>query len=98
MKEEIKNIVDEARQELSAYKCGCVDLFHVEFKEINWSAFSEKYFERTSSWIQKKFAGCVSPNREKPFTPEEYEKLSASLRNMAERLNYYADLIDKAEN
>lgn len=97
MKEEITAIVKEARQELSAYKSGCVDMFYTEFTEMNWSEFSKKRFGKSSSWLMKKFKGCIMPKKEKPFTPEEYDKLVSVLREMSDELSTYADMIEKAK-
>ncbi len=97
-REKIDEHLKDAYETLSKNKRGCVTLFKLEFDGvINWSGFA-KEFNRTNAWLAQKFKGCSLPVKDKPFTEEEYSKLTQSLREMAEKLNQYADMIDKAEN
>ena len=97
MKKNHQDMIEEAKKELAKYKPGCVEIFRSEFTELNWSEFSKKRFGKSSSWLMKKFKGGVTPKKEKPFTPEEYDKLVQILRDMSVELSTYADMIEKAD-
>lgn len=64
---------------------------------INPGKFSEVYLERVPSWFEHRLAG-QDTNREKTrFTAEEYDMIATSFRDLANRLNAYADELDAAE-
>lgn len=64
---------------------------------INVSKLSREYFHKSQSWFAQKVAGYSVCNKERSFTAEEYTQLTAALRDIAKRLNEYADAIDAAE-
>lgn len=64
---------------------------------INVSKLAKDYFGRSHSWFVQKVNGISVNGKRRGFTAEEYVKVSASLRDIARRLNEYADAIDAAE-
>ncbi|MDE6831471.1 MAG: DUF5053 domain-containing protein [Muribaculaceae bacterium] len=74
----------------------------VVFKElgglINVSRLARDYFHKSQSWFAQKINGYSVCNKERSFTAEEYARLSEALRDIANRLNGYADEIDAAED
>lgn len=86
------------RSELVSEKMGAV---WVAFNEldgiINKSQLAKQYFGRTHAWLSQKINGCEVCNQKRSFTEQEYSKLSEALRDIARRLNHYADEIDAAE-
>ena len=74
----------------------------VVFKElgglINVSRLARDYFHKSQSWFAQKINGYSVCNKERSFTAEEYARLSEALRDIANRLNRYADEIDAAED
>lgn len=64
---------------------------------INVSRLAREYFSKSQSWMAQRINGYTINHKECSFTPEEYRKLSASFRDIATRLNRYADEIDAAE-
>lgn len=63
---------------------------------INSAKFSEIYFERTPAWFKQKLNGNIVNGKKARFNAEEYDKVAASLRDLAKRLSDYADAIDAA--
>lgn len=63
---------------------------------INISKFSKKYFNRSHAWFAQKYNGYDVNHKKKAFTPEELDKIAASLRDLGKRLTEYADAIDAA--
>ena len=70
--------------------------FHELGGLINVSRLAREYFHKSQSWLVQKINGYNVCNRERTFTPEEYRQLSDALRDIARRLDTYADAIDKA--
>ncbi|MCM1368934.1 MAG: DUF5053 domain-containing protein [Candidatus Amulumruptor caecigallinarius] len=64
---------------------------------INVSKLAKEYFHKSQSWFAQKVSGMSVCNKERSFTSEEYARLSNALRDIANRLNEYADAIDAAE-
>ena len=64
---------------------------------INVSKLAREYFGKSQSWLAQKVSGLSVGNKERKFTPEEYVTLSAAFRDIAGRLNEYADAIDSAQ-
>ena len=65
---------------------------------INSDKFAEIYLERTKGWLERKLSGKATLNPgEYGFTPEEFKQVTAGLRDLAKRLNEYADAIDAAQ-
>ncbi len=73
-------------------------VFHELDGLLNVSKFAKRYFNKTQSWFAQKLSGMTVCNKKRAFTPDEYSAISASLRDIAKRLNDYADEIDKAKN
>jgi hypothetical protein len=64
---------------------------------INASKLAKDYFHKSQSWLAQKINGYSVGNKERSFTPDEYARLTSALRDVAKRLNDYADEIDAAE-
>ena len=64
---------------------------------INISKLARRYFRKSQSWLSQKLHGHSVCNKERSFTKEEYHQLAESFRDIASRLNEYADAIDAAE-
>lgn len=64
---------------------------------INTSKLALKYFDRSPSWFAQKLHGNEVCNKERSFKGEEYAQLSTAFRDIARRLNEYADALDSAE-
>jgi hypothetical protein len=63
---------------------------------INVSKLAKEYFHKSQSWFAQKINGYSVCNKERSFTSDEYAQLTKSLRDIAKRLNDYADEIDAA--
>ena len=64
---------------------------------INVSRLAKEYFGKSQSWLAQRINGYTVNYKECRFTTEEYGQLSGALREIAARLNKYADEIDAAE-
>lgn len=64
---------------------------------INVSKFAKEYFGKSQSWFAQRVNGYDVNHKRAEFTAEDYDKIAASLRNLAGRLTEYADAIDKAK-
>lgn len=64
---------------------------------LNVSKLAKEYFHKSQSWFSQKLNGYSVCKKERAFTADEYSQLTASLRDIANRLNEYADAIDAAE-
>ena len=64
---------------------------------INISKLAKLYFNRSHSWFTQKLYCKNVAKKERSFTEEECAKLTGALRDVAKRLNEYADAIDKAK-
>lgn len=71
--------------------------FHELGGIINVSKLAKVYFGKSHAWLAQKINGYTVCNKERGFTPTEYDQLSNALRDLAARLNDYADAIDAAE-
>jgi len=71
--------------------------FHELGGLINVSKVAKDYFHKSHSWFAQKMNGYSVCNKERAFTKEEYAMLTGALRDIAARLNEYADEIDAAE-
>lgn len=63
---------------------------------INITKFTRTYFGKSQSWFAQKLAGMNVCNKTRTFTETEYTTITNGLRDLAKRLNDYADAIDKA--
>lgn len=72
--------------------------FHELGGLINVSKLAREYFNKSQSWFAQKVSGMSVCNKERSFTPEEYTRLTGALRDIARRLNAYADEIDAADD
>lgn len=64
---------------------------------INVSKLAREYFHKSQSWFAQKLNGLDVGNKKREFTTEEYSQLTKALRDIAKRLNEYADAIDAAD-
>lgn len=64
---------------------------------INISKFANQYFGKSQSWFSQRINGYDVNHKKATFKPEDYDRIVESLRNLAARLNEYADAIEKAE-
>lgn len=64
---------------------------------INKSKIAKQYFGKSQSWLSQKINGTTVCDQERGFTEAEYSTMTAALRDIARRLNEYADAIDAAE-
>lgn len=64
---------------------------------LNVSKFARDYFGKSQSWFAQKLNGYTVSRKERSFTSEEYGRIADSLRDVARRLEAYADAIDSAE-
>ena len=72
-------------------------VFHELNGLLNVSRLAKEYFKKSQSWFLQKLYGYNVCNKERSFSKEEYSELSSALRDIANRLNKYADEIDNAE-
>lgn len=72
-------------------------IFHELDGLLNVSKFAKEYFHKSQSWFAQKINGYSVCNKERAFTKEEYDRLAESFRDVAKRLNRYADEIDAAK-
>lgn len=59
--------------------------------DISWATFAKRYFGKSSTWFYFKRNGVDGKNRPCRFTPEEKERLRASLLDLAERIRQTAE-------
>ena len=71
-------------------------VFHELDGLINVSRLAKEYFNKSQSWLAQKINGYSVDHKARTFTREEYVQLSSALRDIASRLNNYADEIDAA--
>lgn len=60
---------------------------------ISWREMARTYFGRSASWLYHKMDGIDGNGGRGGFTPQEAERLRASLRDLAARINRAADSI-----
>ncbi len=72
-------------------------IFHELGGLINMSKLAKEYFHKSQSWFAQKVSGMNVGNKSRSFTKDEAKQLTTSLREIAARLNKYADEIDAAE-
>lgn len=90
---------EQLRAEEIKYKRGAVTVVFDELESlINISQLSRQYFKRSPSYVSQRIHGCVIEDVTKSFNEEEYHLLAESFRDIAKRLNSFADEIDEAEN
>lgn len=71
--------------------------FHELGGLVNVSKLAKQYFGKSQSWLAQKINGYSVYGKSRAFTNEEYAALSQALRDIARRLDQYADEIDAAE-
>lgn len=71
--------------------------FHELGGLINVSKLAKSYFHKSQSWLAQKIDGHTVGNKKRTFTDDEYAQLSAAFRDIARRLDRYADEIDAAK-
>lgn len=86
------------RSQLITEKSSAVFVIFNELKGlINKTQLAQQYFNRTHSWLSQKLNGCTLHKVQYAFNENEYRKLAEAFRDIARRLNTYADEIDAAE-
>lgn len=65
---------------------------------LNLSKFAKQFFGKSQSWFAQKLYGLTVCNKQREFTAEEYHRISESFREIAKRLEMYADAIDSADD
>lgn len=92
---------DEIRAGIVSYKMGAVwnavNELDVE-GIVNFSKFCEKYLQRTGDWVDEKLEACMSIRKEQAFTLDEYAGITKGLRELASKLQEYAEEIDSAKD
>ena len=63
---------------------------------INITKLAREFFGKSHGWFSQKLNNTTVSGKRREFTPEEYARLTASFREIAARLNAYADAIDSA--
>lgn len=63
---------------------------------VNVSKFAKRYFSKTHAWFSQRLNGYSVNGKPQEFSTDEYTKIAGSFRDLAERLNKYADAIDRA--
>ena len=101
MKEKItyKQLCDTSfrRKEQMKVKTEAVWVAFLELRElISITGFTEKYFQRTHGWFSQRLNGNIVNNKVCEFSTDECNKIASSFRDLAKRLNEYADAIEKA--
>lgn len=64
---------------------------------LNISKFAKRYFNKSQSWFTQKLYGLNVCNKQRKFNAQEYKQLSNAFRDIAARLEQYADDIDAAD-
>lgn len=72
-------------------------IFHELDGLVNVSKLAKDYFHKSQSWFAQKVNGYSVCNKERSFTKAEYAKLSEAFRDIASRLDKYANELDAAE-
>lgn len=94
----MSKVKDDVQKGLSQTKYGATWLMFLEMKDIlNFSEIANRYFERSPQWISQRIHGHKVHDKRVSFTPDEYNKLAESLRDIASSLDRLADSIDSAE-
>lgn len=65
---------------------------------LNVSKFAKKYLGKSQSWFAQKLHGHNVCGKSRSFTADEYKTISASLREVAAKLEQYANEIDAAND
>ncbi len=60
------------------------------YEEVNWAYLAKNYFGKSRSWLYHKFNG-VNNGKDDDFSDIDREKLRASLKDIAVRVNEAAD-------
>lgn len=60
------------------------------YEEVNWAYLAKNYFGKSRSWLYHKFNG-MNNGRDDDFSDIDREKLRASLKDIAARVNEAAD-------
>lgn len=60
------------------------------YEEVNWAYLAKNYFGKSRSWLYHKFSGANN-GKDDDFSDVDREKLRASLKDIAVRVNEAAD-------
>lgn len=86
------------RAELMQEKQGAVWQIFFELNGlINVSKFARIFLKKSHAWFMQRVNGYDVNHKPAKFTPEDYGRISTSFRDLAKRLNEYADELDKAQ-
>ena len=61
--------------------------------EISWAKISQKYFEKSASWIYNKISEIDGNGGKGGFTQEEKEHFKGALYDLSERIRKTADTL-----
>ncbi|MGM9803059.1 MAG: DUF5053 domain-containing protein [Muribaculaceae bacterium] len=64
---------------------------------LNISKFAKRYFSKTHAWFSQRLNGYSVNGKPQEFSPDEHAQIAASFRDIAAKLNEYADAIEKAK-
>lgn len=65
---------------------------------INVSKLAKRYFNKSHGWFAQKLYRNSVNGKERRFTPEEYTQISMAFRDIASKLESYAEAIDEAKD
>lgn len=90
--------MDKIIERLLEFKHNAVYVAFMECKNvISFSGISKEYFDKSSAWMLQKLHGYDVHGKKARFSANEYEQLIHAMRDIADRLNKYADYIEKAK-
>lgn len=88
---------DFRRAEQMKIKSGVVWVAFLELGGlVNVSKFAKRYFSKTHAWFSQRLNGYSVNGKPQKFSADDYAQIAASFRDMANKLNEYADAIDNA--
>ena len=64
---------------------------------INRNQLAQQYFNKSTTWINKRLRGCYLINKDEAFNEDEFHQLAEAFRDIAKRLMAHADEIDAAK-
>ena len=86
------------RVELAKTKDGAVWLIGIDLGDyLNKRTIAQEYFGKSREWLTQRIIGSQVNGKKAEFKPEEYEKFSDALRDIAKRFNDAADMLDAAQ-
>lgn len=87
-----------SRAQLVRENMGAVYIvFHELGGLINKTQLAKQYFKKTHGWLSQKINGCTLRDRQASFSDAEIAQLAAAFRDIAKRLEEYADELEAAK-